>query len=459
MKRILTIAGSDSGGGAGIQADLKTITLLGGFGMSAITALTAQNTVGVQGIVELDPEFVKKQIDSVLSDIGADAIKTGMLANSEIVRGVAEKIKQYAIDKVVVDPVMVAKSGDALLKKEAQEAVKEELLPLCYLVTPNLPEASVLSGHEVKGLDDMKRAAIAIRELGASNVLVKGGHLPGSPIDLLFDGERFHEFEGERVQTRNTHGTGCTYAAAIATELAKGKPLEEAIKEAKAFLTVALRFSLNLGKGHGPTNHYAMASREIERYRVIEALRKGLSLLQRAKVGRLIPEVQSNLGYALPHGEKRVDIAAFPGRIIRIDDSIETMRGPEFDASQHIASIILTVMKYDPEYRSAMNLRYSKEILQACSTLNYSVTSFDRKQEPEEIKEAEGSSLEWGVEWVLRRNGGVPDIIYDEGDRGKEAMVRVIGRNPGEVVDKVVRINEKVTNLDDLVKSQNSMAK
>jgi hydroxymethylpyrimidine kinase/phosphomethylpyrimidine kinase len=447
MKRILTIAGSDSGGGAGIQADLKTITLLGGFGMSAVTALTAQNTVGVQGIVELDAEFVKKQIDSVLSDIGADAIKTGMLANSEIIRGVAEKIKEYAIEKVVVDPVMVAKSGDALLKKEAQETVKGDLLPLCYLVTPNLPEASVLSGHEVKGLDDMKRAARVIRQLGARNVLVKGGHLPGRPIDLLFDGERFHEFEEERVQTRNTHGTGCTYAAAIATELAKGKPLEEAIKEAKAFLTVALRFSLNLGKGHGPTNHYAMASREIERYRVIESLKEGFSLLQRAEVGRLIPEVQSNLGYALPHGEKRADIAAFPGRIVRINDSVEIMRAPEFNASQHIANIILTVMKHDPEYRSAMNLRYSEEILQACSQLHYSITSFDRKREPDDIKATEGSSLEWGVEWVLRTSGGVPNIIYDEGDRGREAMVRVIGRNPREVVDKVVRINQGLMNL------------
>ena len=447
MKRILTIAGSDSGGGAGIQADLKTITLLGGFGMSAITALTAQNTVGVQGIVELDAEFVKRQIDSVLSDIGADAVKTGMLSNSEIVRAVAEKIKEYGIEKVVVDPVMVAKSGDALLKKDAQETIKKELLPLCYVATPNLPEAAVLSGHEVKGVDDMKEAAMVIHQLGARNVLVKGGHLTGNPLDLLFDGERFHEFEVQRVETRNTHGTGCTYSAAIATELAKGKPLEEAIKEAKAFMTVALRFSLDLGKGHGPTNHYAMASREIERYRVIVALKEGFSLLQRAKVGRLIPEVQSNLGYALPHAEKRADVAAFPGRIIRIDDSVETMRGPDFDSSHHIASIILTVMKHDPEHRSAMNLRYSKEVLQACSALHYSVTSFDRKQEPREIKEPEGLSLGWGVEWVLRKSRGVPDIIYDEGDRGKEAMVRVIGRNPGEVAEKTIRINELVTNL------------
>jgi hydroxymethylpyrimidine/phosphomethylpyrimidine kinase len=447
VKRILTIAGSDSGGGAGIQADLKTITLLGGFGMSAITALTAQNTVGVQGIVELDAEFVKSQIDSVLSDIGADAIKTGMLANSEIVKAVAEKIKEYRIEKMVVDPVMVAKSGDALLKKEAQETVKRELLPLCYVVTPNLPEASVLAGHEVRGLDGMKEAAAAIRQLGARNVLVKGGHLSGSPIDLLFDGERFHEFTGERIQTKNTHGTGCTYAAAIATELAKGKPLEEAIQDAKAFMTVALQFSLNIGKGHGPTNHYAMASREIERYRVIKALKEGFSLLQKAKVGRLIPEVQSNLGYALPHSENKGDIAAFPGRIIRIGDSVETMRDPDFNASQHIASIILTAMRYDPEYRSAMNLRYTKEVLQACSALDYSVASFDRGEEPGKIKEAEGSSLEWGTAWVIRKTGGVPDIIYDEGDRGKEAMVRVVGRNPGEVVDKVIRINERITIL------------
>jgi hydroxymethylpyrimidine kinase/phosphomethylpyrimidine kinase len=446
VKRVLTIAGSDSGGGAGIQADLKTITVLGGFGMSAITALTAQNTVGVQGIVELDVGFVKKQIDSVLSDIGADAIKTGMLANSEIVRGVAEKIREYGIEKVVVDPVMVAKSGDALLKKEAQETVKRELLPLCYLVTPNLPEASVLSGREVNGLDDMRGAAMAIHQLGARHVLVKGGHLPGNPVDLLFDGQRFHEFEGERIATKNTHGTGCTYSAAIATELAKGEPLAEAVKKTKAFMTVALRFSLDIGKGHGPTNPYATISREIERYRVIEALEEALSLLRGGKVGTLIPEVQSNLGYALPYAELREDVAAFPGRIIRIGDSIETMRGPEFAGSQHIASIILTVMKHDPEYRSAMNIRYSEEVIQACSALSYSVASFDRRQEPRGIKEKEGSSLEWGTEWVLRTSKGVPDIIYDEGDRGKEAMVRVIGRNPREVVEKALSISELVTN-------------
>jgi len=447
MKRILTIAGSDSGGGAGIQADLKTITVLDGFGMSAITALTAQNTVGVQGIVELDVDFVKEQIDSVLSDIGADAIKTGMLANSDIVRGVAEKIRQYGVENVVVDPVMVAKSGDALLEKEAQETVRRELLPLCYVVTPNLPEASVLSGREVKGIDDMREAAKVIHQLGARNILVKGGHLPGSPIDILFDGQRFYEFEGKRIKTENTHGTGCTYSAAIATELAKGEPLVEAIEKAKAFMTLALRFSLDLGKGHGPTNPYAVIFRESERHRVIEALEEAISLLRGAKVGMLIPEVQSNLGYALPYAEMREEVAAFPGRIIRFGESVEIIKGPEFGASRHIASIILALMKHDPEYRSAMNIRYTKEVLQACSALKYSVRSFDRKQEPSSIKEKEGSSLEWGTETVLMKSMQVPDIIFDEGDLGKEAMIRVIGRHPHEVVEKVVRIHELVTNL------------
>jgi hydroxymethylpyrimidine/phosphomethylpyrimidine kinase len=180
----------------------------------------------------------------------------------------------------------------------------------------------------------------------------------------------------------------------------------------------------------------------MERYRVIEALKEGFSLLQEAKAGMLIPEVQSNLGYAVPYAENKEDVAAFPGRIIRVGDSVETMRDPQFGSSQHIASIILTVMKHHPEYRSAMNIRYSKGVLQACSSLGYSVTSFDRTREPAGIKEMEGSSLEWGTELVLERSKGVPDIIYDEGDRGKEAMVRVIGKSPREVVQKVLRIHQ-----------------
>src|SRR3972149_5012521 len=203
MKRILTIAGSDSGGGAGIQADLKAITLLGGYGMSVLTALTAQNTVGVQAIHEVPAWFVRTQIDSVLSDIGADAIKTGMLANREIIEVVSKKIKQYKVKKVVVDPVMISKSGASLLRKDAQESLIKKLIPLAWVVTPNLMEASALTGLKVNSLEGMKKAAHLIYKLGARHVGVQGGHLKGMAVDLLYDGKNFMEMEGPRIETKN----------------------------------------------------------------------------------------------------------------------------------------------------------------------------------------------------------------------------------------------------------------
>ena len=254
MKRILTIAGSDSGGGAGIQADLKTISLLGGYGMSVVTAVTAQNTLGVQGIHEIPASFVEKQIDSVLSDIGADAIKTGMLVNQEIIDVVSKKIKQYKMKKVVVDPVMVSKDGTLLLRKDAQDALIQKLIPLAWVITPNLMEASTLTGLKVNSLEGMKGAARLIHKLGAKNVVVKGGHLKGIPIDLLYDGKKFAEVKGPRIESKNIHGTGCTFASAIATLLAKGERIDEAVRKAKTFITMAIQSGLNLGKGAGPVN-------------------------------------------------------------------------------------------------------------------------------------------------------------------------------------------------------------
>lgn len=261
--RCLTIAGSDSGGGAGIQADLKTFAALGVFGMSALTAITAQNTVGVQGVHELPAEFVGQQIDSVMSDIGADAWKTGMLSNAEIIAVVAAKARQYRVENLVIDPVMVAKSGDPLLRPEARQALIEALVPLATVVTPNLHEARVLSGMErIRTLEDQRSAARAIHRLGPRNVVVKGGHLPGSDqsIDVLFDGRELHEFSTPRVETRNTHGTGCTFASAIAAELAKGYQVHEAVERAKAYLYAILERSvhLQLGTGYGPLSHFEL---------------------------------------------------------------------------------------------------------------------------------------------------------------------------------------------------------
>jgi hydroxymethylpyrimidine kinase/phosphomethylpyrimidine kinase len=443
MKRILTIAGSDSGGGAGIQADLKAINLLGGYGMSVLTALTAQNTVGVQGIHEIPASFVEKQIDSVLSDIGADAVKTGMLANGEIIEIVSKKIKQYKVEKLVVDPVMVAKSGDPLLQKEAQVVLIKRLIPLSMVVTPNLLEASILTGSKVRSLEEMRKAALKIYALGAKNVIIKGGHLKGKAIDLLYDGEKYEEVEGPRIKTKNTHGTGCTFASAIATLLARGDDVSEAVRKAKIFITMAIRSSLNLGKGIGPTNPSAYVLKEMERYRVIQELKKAIDILKEGKLGYLIPEVSSNLGFALPNAGGIGDIAAFPGRIIRYKDAMATLSDPEFGASQHIAHIILTVMGFDPEYCSAMNIRYSKANIALIRGKGFFVGHFNRRFEPKRMKQKEGSSLEWGVEEVLKRLRQVPDFIYDEGDVGKEPMIRVLGRNPTEVVYKILKAFSK----------------
>ena len=262
IKRILTIAGSDSGGGAGIQADLKAITLLGGFGMSVLTALTAQNTMAVTSIHEVPLDFIAAQIEAVFSDIGVDAVKTGMLSNSGVVKLVASKMSEYKPAIVVVDPVMVAKSGAPLLTAEARKTLAQFLLPEATLVTPNLPEASALVGWQVVEEKEMRRAAKQIRELGAKYVLVKGGHLQGEAVDLLFDGQEFHEFRSPRIETRNVHDTGCTYASAIATYLAQELDVVEAVKAAKRFITEAIRHGLSLGHGHGPTNPFAAVRQE-----------------------------------------------------------------------------------------------------------------------------------------------------------------------------------------------------
>jgi len=255
IPRALTIAGSDSGGGAGIQADLKTFAALGVYGMSAVTALTAQNTVGVHSVMEVEPAFVSAQIRCVVNDIGVDAVKTGMLANAAIISGVAGDIRELAIRNLVVDPVMVAKSGDHLLRRDAIETLLRELFPLALVVTPNLHEAGALTGFEVKNPDDMKEAAIRIKAFGPSFVVIKGGHLPAAPMDLLYDGNEFREYTNVRHNTPHTHGTGCTFASAIAAGLAQGLPVEDAVAQAKSYITEAIQHGLPLGKGHGPVHH------------------------------------------------------------------------------------------------------------------------------------------------------------------------------------------------------------
>jgi hydroxymethylpyrimidine/phosphomethylpyrimidine kinase len=257
MPTALTIAGSDSGGGAGIQADLKTFAAHGVYGTSAITALTAQNTVGVQGVHVIPDDFVTAQIEAVVSDLGCDAVKTGMLANSTIVEAVAAAVESLELPNLVVDPVMVAKSGDHLLDEEAVHAVRWTLIRLARVVTPNLPEAEVLARMSIASVADMREAARRIAMLKPSAVVIKGGHLNGPEVvDLLLENGEFHEWIGPRIEGPNTHGTGCTFASAIAAHLAKGASLKDAVPAAKAYVEGAMRHGIPRGKGHRPLDHF-----------------------------------------------------------------------------------------------------------------------------------------------------------------------------------------------------------
>ncbi len=257
MKTVLTIAGSDSGGGAGIQADLKTFAAHSVYGVSAVTAITAQNTIGITAVHAVPADVVVAQIEAVVSDIGVDAAKTGMLLNASIVEAVAATVQKLKIPFLVVDPVMVAKSGDRLLEDDAVRAIKTELLRHAYVVTPNIPEAEVLAGIEITTTHEAREAARRIHKFRSTAVIVKGGHLAGPDIvDILYDGREFFEFSGPRLDSSNTHGTGCTFGAAVAASLANGHPLEEATRLSKNYVEQAIRHGHQLGHGHGPVDHF-----------------------------------------------------------------------------------------------------------------------------------------------------------------------------------------------------------
>ncbi|HEX9867879.1 MAG TPA: bifunctional hydroxymethylpyrimidine kinase/phosphomethylpyrimidine kinase [Candidatus Tectomicrobia bacterium] len=440
----LTIAGSDSGGGAGIQADLKTFAALGVYGACVITSVTAQNTREVTGIYDLPAEFVTLQLDTVVRDLAIDAIKTGMLSTPAIIHAVSESLESLGVEKLVVDPVMVAKGGAALLRKEAEAELVQKLLPLAYVVTPNLPEAEVLAGMSIHNLEDMEQAARRIHAKGPKHVVIKGGHLKGPPVDVFFDGQRFQYFDGERIETKSLHGTGCTFASAIAAELAKGAEVAEAVRHAKAYITTAIRLAEPIGRGFGPTHHFGDLYRQAARYDILLELEAALTQLRAGGIAAMIPEVQSNLGLALPHATTPLEVAAWKGRIVRVSEDICPVGNLRFGTSHDLAAIILTAMRFDPRCRSAMNIRYSQEILQACQAANLSTAQFTSRDEPLAAESRGGSTFDWGLAEAIQGLGIVPDIIYDLGVVGKETMVWVLGHNALEVARKILMIRHRL---------------
>lgn len=441
LPRVLTIAGSDSGGGAGIQADLKTFAALGVHGMTALTAITAQNTLEVRGIQPVEAEMVRAQIKAVVEDIGVDAAKTGMLYTSEIIEVVADETERHGFP-LVIDPVMVTKGGTRLLKPDAETSLIQKLLPLATIVTPNAQEAEVISGVRVDTLEDGRRAAERIATYGPEAVVVKGGHIAGErSIDILLWRGDFTILEAERVETRTTHGTGCSFSAAIAAELAKERDIPEAVKTAKELVSLGIAYGVEIGGGYGPLNPLARLYNEAERYAVLRNVGEAVRLLERhPEIAKLIPEVQMNLGMALPHPRDRRDVAAIRGRIVRMDGGVRATGCPEFGASRHVARTIVAAMRFNPERRAAMNIKYSEEILEICRDLGLSISFYDRKEEPPEIKEREGMTTIWGVEQAVKRIGRLPEVIYHLGDVGKEPMIVLLGRTAVEMAERAIEI-------------------
>ena len=256
MKKVLSIAGSDCSGGAGIQADLKTFSAHGVFGMSVIVSVVAENTSRVIAIQDVTPDMIRKQIDAVFEDIEVDAVKIGMLSTPACMEAVAEKLRQYKPHNVIVDPVMYAKNGCPLMEETAVDSLVACIIPLADVLTPNIPEAEKISGLSISSVSDMEAAAVKIFEMGCKGIVIKGGHKDGSALDVLYDGTGFTHFETERIETKNTHGTGCTFSSAVASQLALGLSVKEAVSKAKEYVTTAIRHSLEIGKGNGPTHHF-----------------------------------------------------------------------------------------------------------------------------------------------------------------------------------------------------------
>jgi len=441
----ITIAGSDSGGGAGIQADLKTFAALGVHGTTAIASVTAQNTYSVIAVEDLKPEMIRMQIRAIAEDFGIDAGKTGMLHTEEIIKIVSSEISEYKFP-LVVDPVMIAKSGAPLLKPEAIEALKNYLLPKTTVITPNKFEAEKLSNTEIKNLKDAEAAAKKISNFGPTAVVIKGGHLAEEDtVDLLYYRQKITKFSAPKLDVKTTHGTGCTFSAAIAAGLAKKTDIPAAVENAKKIVTLGIKFGLNIGKGYGPVNPMAHLYRESSRYNVLMNLEKAKILIEAtSEVAMLVPEVGMNIAMAIPYAEGIDDVAAIDGRIVKTSEGVRAAGNPKYGCSSHLAKYIIEVARHDERKTAAINIKFSDDILKALEKRGMTISLYDRRKEPEEIKRIEGMTIPWGVKEAIKKIGKTPDVIYHKGDVGKEPMIVIFGEQAYDLAKLSVQLAKEM---------------
>lgn len=455
----LTIAGSDSGGGAGIQADLKTFEARDVFGTSAITAITAQNTTGVDASQPIDPDVVRQQIWSVVDDFPVGAVKTGMLATPDITETVASTLSEIRNRptggegsgeglSLVVDPVMVAEAGDPLLADDAINVLEEGLVPQATFVTPNADEAELLTGRTVETAADVEHAARELVNMGANAALVTGGHLDGDPIDILVtrdsdpdqgldpkaDGETVTRFEHDRLETAATHGSGCTISATITAELAKGAQLHDAAEAGVEFVTETIRFGYNLGAGAGPVHHLAPMRTRADVGDQCRTVSRAVAELASPEFAPLVPEVGMNVAAAPRYATSPDDVVAIDGRLHRTTTGVRATGGAVPGASSHVARFLLGIRETDPTVAAACNVRHSREIGAVLRDEDaWDVEVIDRTNEPDDA----AGTMDWAAREAMRDREQAPDAVLDDGAVGKEAMVRVVAESVPALVEKL----------------------
>ena len=439
-KIALSIAGFDPSGGAGIQADLKAFNSLGVHGTTVVTCITVQNTQRVTDIYKIPLNIIKKQFDILIEDIKIDAVKTGMLYNLEIVKCISKKIKKHKL-KVIVDPVIAATSGDALSDKNFVNSMKKELLPYSYMITPNIHEAQVLSKKKILTLEDVKKACTIIHKMGPQYVLITGGHLNGDyALDVIYNGKEYAVFSLPKISDKIIHGSGCTFSSLITGFLALGEKPNNAAERSKNILWNMIYQSYNLNKGPDIVNASLNIPRDVpysfqnnECFNIWLELKESVEILISLLPIDYIPEVGINVGYALAKAKNQKDICSIDGRIVKTLCGGIRSGNICFGASKHIASVILAVMSFNSDIRCAMNLKYSEEIIKQCKKVGFSIGSFNRTYEPSAVS----STLDWGTKEVITQLNYIPDIIFDTGAIGKEPMIRLLGRNPKDLIEKI----------------------
>jgi hydroxymethylpyrimidine kinase / phosphomethylpyrimidine kinase / thiamine-phosphate diphosphorylase len=431
---VLSIAGSDPSSGAGIQGDIKTFNAFRAYGLSVVTAITSQNTSRFFGVKSVSPSLVKSQIIAVLTDFQVDAIKIGMVYNKQTIRVIHSELKKIKIP-IILDPIFKSTTGGILQMESAFLDFTKLLIPLSYVITPNVIEAEKISGVKIKSLKDVKIVARRIQKMGAKNVVIKGGHfLSGDKVtDILLEGERFHVFSHDKMKFES-HGGGCTFSAALCANIAKRKKLSDAVDSARLFTLWSMKNASKVGKGlaiikpTGGDKIENQLSRAISEFCVVESIYKH------------IPECQTNFVYSASNPTVLEDIMGIEGRIVKTGKFVVIAGHLKYGGSKHVASAVLQMTRKFPFIRSGLNIKYDDKIIKKAISKGLKVSQYNREKEPQEIREKDGSTVLWGIKSAIRSLKTPPDIVFHKGGFGKEAMILIFGENPIDVLRKILKI-------------------